>query len=251
MKKLLLALLILAWPGPARAADVVAWNETAASAGFAAGLDNQFGCVDPLHESRIFAMMHVAIHDALNAIERRFQPYAFDGQAPTGASPEAAVAAAARDVLVALFPELPSELGLTPAAAVAFVEAAYTEALAAIPNTTAKTQGILIGQAAAAAVLDLRAADGANTPPFLDFTYVPGPDPGDFQFIPGYPPFAAFTGWGNVIPFVLASSSQYLPKAPYALGSKKYAADFNEVKSLGDASARRAPPNKPRSPCSG
>ena len=237
MKKLLLALLILAWPGPAGAADVIDWNETAAGAGFAGGLDNEFGCVDALHESRIFAMMHVAIHDALNAIERRFQPYAFDGQAPAGASPEAAVAAAARDVLVALFPELPSELGLTPAAAVAFVEAAYTVALAAIPNTTAKAQGILIGQAAAAAVLDLRAADGANTPPFLDFTYVPGPDPGDFQFIPGYPPFAAFTGWGNVTPFVLASSSQYLPKAPYALSSKKYAADFNEVKSLGAASS--------------
>ena len=243
VKKLLLALLILAWPGLARADAVIDWNETAARAGFAAGLDNEFGCVDPLHESRMFAMMHVAIHDALNAIDRRYQPYAFDGQAPAGTSPEAAVAAAAHDVLVALFPELPSELGLTPEAAVDLVEAAYVAALAAIPDGAAKAQGILIGQAAAAAILNLRDADGANTPPFLDFTYVPGPDPGDFQFIPGYdPPFAAFTRWGKVTPFVLTSSSQYRPKAPYDVSSKKYAADFNEVKSLGgvDSTMRTA-----------
>jgi hypothetical protein len=197
MKKLLLVLLVLAWPGLARANAVIDWNETAASAGFAGGLDNEFGCVDALHESRIFAMMHVAIHDALNAIDRRYQPYAFDGQAPAGASPEAAVAAAAHDVLVALFPELPSELGLTPAAAVDLVEAAYAAALAAIPDTPAKAQGILIGQAAAAAILDLRDADGANTPPFLDFRYVPGPNPGDFQFIPGYPPVRRFYRMGE------------------------------------------------------
>jgi hypothetical protein len=241
MKRLLLALLVLGSPGLARADAVIDWNVTAASAGFAAGLDNEFGCVDPLHESRIFAVMHVAIHDALNAIHRRSQPYAFDGQAPEGTSPEAAVAAAARDVLVALFPQLPGELGLTPEAAVDLVEAAYAAALVAIPDGAAKDQGILIGQAAAAAILDLRDGDGANTPPFLDFTYVPGPNPGDFQFIPGLP-FAAFPNWGKVTPFVLTSSSQYRPKAPYAVSSKKYAADFNEVKSLGavDSTTRTA-----------
>ena len=243
MKKTLplLVLLVLGSPGPAAADAVIAWNTTAASAAFAAGLDNSAGCVDPLHESRIFAMMHVAVHDALNAIDRRSQPYAFDAQAPAGAAPDAAVAAAARDVLVALFPQLPGELGLTPDAAVDFVEAAYAAALAAIPDTPAKTQGILIGQAAAAAILDLRDSDGANTPPFLDFAYVPGPNPGDFQFIPGLP-FAAFPNWGKVTPFVLTSSSQYRPKAPYAVTSKKYAADFNEVKSLGavDSTTRTA-----------
>ena len=95
MKRLLVLLLVLSWPGLARADAVLDWNETAASAAFAAGLDNLTdGCVDALHESRIFAMMHAAIHDALNAIERRFRPYALDAQAPAG-SPEAAVAAAA------------------------------------------------------------------------------------------------------------------------------------------------------------
>jgi hypothetical protein len=233
VKKLLLALFLVSSPALARADAVIDWNATAASAGFAAGLDNEFGCVDPLHESRIFAMMHVAIHDALNAIDRRSQPYAFDGQAPAGTSPEAAVAAAAHDVLVAVFPQLPAaELGLTPAAAVALVEAAYVAALGAIPDGPAKAQGVLIGQAAAAAILDLRTGDKADTLPFLDFGYDPGSDPGDFQFIPGLP-FAAATFWGRVTPFVLNSSSRYQPKAPYALRSKKYAADFNEVKSLG------------------
>ena len=240
MKELLVLLLVLCWPGLARADAVLDWNATAFSAAFAAGLDNSDGCVDPLHESRIFAMMHAAIHDALNAIERRFQPYALDAQAPAGASTEAAVAAAAHDVLLAVFPQLPSELGLTPAAATDLVEKAYVVALAAIPDTPAKAQGILIGQAAAAAILVLRDGDGSDAP-FLDSNYVPGPNPGDFQFIPGLP-FAAAPGWGKVIPFVLTSSSQHRPKAPYALNGKKYAADFNEVKSLGavDSTTRTA-----------
>src|SRR5438093_5960264 len=88
MKELLVLLLVLCWPGLARADAVLDWNATAFSAAFAAGLDNSDGCVDPLHESRIFAMMHAAIHDALNAIERRFQPYALGAQAPAGTSPE-------------------------------------------------------------------------------------------------------------------------------------------------------------------
>jgi hypothetical protein len=233
MKKVLVLLLILGSAWVARADAVLDWNETAANAGFAAGLDNPTeGCVDPLHESRIFAMMHAAVHDALNAIERRSQPYALTSYAPAGASPEAAVAAAAHDVLLVVFPQLPSNLGLTPAAATDLVEAAYASALAAIPDSPAKVQGILIGQAAAAAILRLRDADGSDVP-FLDFDYVPGPNPGDFQLIPGLP-FAAAPEWGKVTPFVLTSSSQYRPKAPYALTSKKYAADFNEVKNLGE-----------------
>jgi len=231
VKKLLLFALILCWPGHARADAVLQWNDIALRAAFAAGLDNSAGCVDPLHESRMMAMMHVAVHDALNAIERRSKPYAFDAHAPAGTSPDAAVAAAARGVLVATFPQLPPEIGLTPDAAVAMVEAEYASALAAIPAGPAKAEGILIGQSAAATVVKLRSGDGAAAP-FLDFDYVPGPEPGDFQFIPGAP-FAAATGWGDVTPFVLRSSSQYRPKRPYDLESKKYAADFNEVKSLG------------------
>jgi hypothetical protein len=224
--------LLLSFPGRANADPVIEWNATALTSAFAAGLDNlMFGCNDALHESRMMAMMHVAIHDALNAIERRYEPYAFDGHAP-GASPDAAVAAAAHDVLVATYPRMPGEIGLTPNAAISVVEAAYATALAAIPNGSAKTQGILIGRAAAAAIVALRAHDNAELP-FIVEGYVPGPNPGDFQFIPGFGSVVAAPYWGQVTPFVLRSSSQYQPKAPYAVSSKKYAADFNEVKSLG------------------
>ena len=78
----------------------------------------------------------------------------------------------------------------------------------------------------------LRAHDNAELPFIVD-SYVPGSNPGDFQFIPGFGPVVAAPYWGQVTPFVLRSSSQYQPKAPYEVSSKKYAADFNEVKSLG------------------
>ena len=96
----------------------------------------------------------------------------------------------------------------------------------------AKVRGVALGEAAAAAILALRSHDGSDTT-FLDFNYVPGPDPGDFQFIPGYPLFAGAPGWGRVTPFVLRSSTHHRPRPPYDLPSGKYAADFNEVKSLG------------------
>ena len=118
---------------------VTVWN---ANAGVAATAACIAPLANPLHESRIYAMMHVAIHDALNAIDRRSRPYAFDVQAEAGASPDAAVAAAARDVLVALIAQLPLEL-LTQAcidAGVASAEAAYTAALAAIPDNEAKSR---------------------------------------------------------------------------------------------------------------
>ena len=141
---------------------------------------------DPFHESRLYAMMHIAIHDALNAIDRRSRPYTFDRQAEPGASPEAAVAAAARDVLVPLLGQLPLELVSQSCidAGVASVEADYTAALAALPNDPAKAQGIAVGQAAAAAILALRAADGA-VGPFLNFNCPQDTDPGEYQCTPG------------------------------------------------------------------
>ena len=103
---------------------VTLWN---ANAGVAATAACLAPLNNPLHESRIYAMMHVAIHDALNAIDRRSHPYALDVQADAGASPDAAVAAAARDVLVPLIAQLPLELHTQACidAGVASVEAAY------------------------------------------------------------------------------------------------------------------------------
>ena len=108
--------------------------------------------------------MHIAIHDALNAVDRRYKPYTFDKKAAPGASPDAAVAAAGHDVLVALIKQLPLELVKQTCidGGVASVETAYTAALAAIPDAPAKNQGIAVGQAAAASILALRANDNAR-----------------------------------------------------------------------------------------
>jgi PAP2 superfamily len=210
--------------------DVVsAWNANAGKAAIAACIspvDN------PLHESRMYAMTHVAIHDALNAIDRRSRPYALDTRARRGASPEAAVAAAAHDVLVPLLAEIPApfppECG---AAGVTSVEGDYATALAAIPDGPAKARGIEVGEAAAAAILALRAADGSDTP-LLDFAYPQGTEPGEYRFTPDRP-FAFAPGWDGVTPFVLKHSSQFRPGPPYKVTSRKYMADFAEVKQLG------------------
>jgi hypothetical protein len=222
--------LAVALPASLYADAVTAWN---ANAGVAATAACLAPLNNPLHESRIYAMMHVAIHDALNAIDRRSRPYAFDAQAQAGASSDAAVAAAARDVLVALIAQLPLELHTQACidAGVASVEAAYTAALGAIPNDQGTVLGIQVGRAAAAAILDLRAEDGA-VGPFLNFACPQDTDPGEYQCTPGTP-FIAFEVWENVTPFVLRHSSQFRPGPPYAVARKKYTADFNEVKSLG------------------
>lgn len=209
---------------------VTVWNANAGEAAQAACISPDG---DPFHESRMYAMMHIAIHDALNAIDRHSRPYVFDIHAPSTASTAAAVAAAARDVLVPLIGQLPLELVPQACidAGVASVEADYTAALAAIPNDQAKVQGIAVGHAAAAVILALRVADGA-VGPFLNSACPQDTKPGEYQCTPGTP-FIAFEVWENVTPFVLKDRSQFRPGPPYAVTTKKYTADFNEVKSLG------------------
>lgn len=196
----------------ASADEVIKWNETATVAGTV---------TNPIQQSRIFAMTHAAIHDALNAINRRYHPYALDIRVTSEASPEAAVAAAAHAVLV---DQLPSQ--------VTALNDAYSASLALIPDGPAKNTGVAVGEAAAAVMLALRIADGAAE---AQFTYTPGTNPGDYQITPpnDNPPFVLLPGWGEVTPFALEDSSQFRPGPPYDLTSKKYAADFNEVKSLG------------------
>jgi hypothetical protein len=212
-----------------RANAVITWNANAGAAALAA-------CIaptnDPLHESHLYATMHVAIHDALNAIDRRSRPYAFKTRARRGTSPDAAVASAARNVLVPLIRQIPAPFSQACVdAGVASVETSYATALAAIRAGSAKTRGIELGQAAAAAILALRADDGSDTP-LIVTDYVQGTAPGAWRFTPGAP-FAFGPGWGDVTPFVLKDSSQFRPGPPNALTSDKYTQEFNEVKRLG------------------
>jgi len=195
---------------------------------------------DPLHESRLYAMVHIAVNDALNAIQRRDRPYALDIGTFPGASPEAAVATAAHDVLVPVLQELPDAFAAGIAPAVQEVDDAYTAALGAIPAGRAKTQGVEIGKAAAAVIVAARSDDGADTK-FFDDTKPKSNAPGAFQFVDGAP-FQVAPGWANLTPFVMTKPSQFRPPPPYALTSKKYAADFNELKEFGrlGPSARNA-----------
>lgn len=156
----------------------------------AAGMAAIKACLAPLgppfQESRAYAMMHLAIHDALNAIDRRYQPYAYDTKAEPGTSPDAAVAAAAYYVLGPTFQALPADIlhgdGCSKENGNAVAEAAYILALAMVPEGPAKKQGIALGKAAAAATLAKRANDHVDDGgPWINTTCPPAGAPGTYQ----------------------------------------------------------------------
>src|SRR5262249_18436787 len=171
------------------------------------------------------AMAHLAMHDALNAIDRRYEPYAYDVVAPRGASPEAAVAAAAHGVLIVRIPNQKTLL-----------DAELAAALPALPPGRAKTDGVATGRAAAAAILARRADDGSD----VVRHYKPGAGLGVWRPTP--PAFAQPIGvsFGKVKPFTMTGGERFeLPRPAYFnLRSAEYAADYNEVKSLGGADSK-------------
>lgn len=208
---------------------VASWNATAGAAAIAACLAPTD---DPLHESRLYAMTHLAIHDALNAIHARFQPYTAGGAPAPGASPEAAVAAAARDVMVPVLTAIPAPFPPScGASGVAVVEAAYEDAIQAVPAGPSREAGVAVGQQAAARILALRADDGSLTP-LVDSAYPQGTAPGQYRFTPGND-FAFAPGWGAVTPFVERRWPDLRTNRPYDVGSRRYAADVAEVQRLG------------------
>ena len=212
---------------------VTLWNANAATAAMKACI-TPTGDGDPFHESRLYAIMHIAIHDAMNAIDRKYQPHTYDTKADSGASPDAAVAAAAHDVLVPLIGQLPPYLVKQECidAGVASANAAYTAALANIPDNPAKQQGITVGQASAAAILKARANDHGNDGPFVNKDCPKGAEPGKYQCTPGTP-FVVFEKWEFVTPFVLQDTAQFRPGPPYAVASAEFKKDLEEVKTLG------------------
>ena len=216
-------------PGSARADAVLLWNENASKAATAACLHISG---NGLVEARMYAMVQAAVHDAINAIDRRSRPYAFTTRGSSSASVDAAIAAAARDALVSVIGTLP-ESPECRAAGIALTNDLYTAALALVPDGQPKLDGVAVGQAAAAAIIALRANDGSEQP-MTDFDYPQGTEPGEWRFTPDFPfPFAFGTTWGEVTPFVLHRSKQFMPPPPYRLKSARYAADYDEVKRLG------------------
>jgi hypothetical protein len=217
--------LAFALPVPLYADAVTVWNINANKAVNATCIGPSG---NPLYESRLYAMAHIAIHDAVNAIERRSRPYAYDAQTSPSASFDAAVAAAAHDVLADVISRLPADcIGTGPAT----VEADYTAALAAIAPGPSRDAGVDIGRAAARAILLLRRNDGSDQP-IVDPDFPQGTEPGEYRFTPDVP-FAFGPEWGRVTPFVLQHASQFRPDPPYDVRSRKYAADVLEVQALG------------------
>jgi len=197
---------------------------------------------NPFHESRAYAMANLAIHDALNAIERKYQPYAYDKKSEPGTSANAAVASAAYHVLGPTAAKLPAEVLPDPNClgnAKAVIDGYYAAALAVIPADTpeqkaAKENGIALGKAAADAVLAKRANDKADTGgPYINKTCPPATTtPGKYQCTPGFP-FVAFERWESVTPFVLKDHAEFRSAPHYKLDGPEFKKDLEEVKTLG------------------
>src|SRR5712691_7660494 len=216
----------------ARADEVTDWNAIAMDV-LALGGQN------PVVMTRGLAMAHLAVHDALNAIDRRYEPYLYDARAEPGAAPGAAVAAAMHDALVGAL----TGFG-TPEQQAKGKERAFAAALTMIPEGRARRDGIAVGQAAAAAMLTLRKADGAT----VQVAYTPGTQPGQWRPhpnpVPANPPIADTTlalgnlpamlpQWGQMLPFTMRAPWQFRLRPPPALTSETYTRDYNEVKRLG------------------
>jgi membrane-associated phospholipid phosphatase len=189
---------------------VIEWNQLALHAVGQAKLS-------PVFVSRDLAITQAAVYDAVNAIDKSFEPYYAQVAASSGASLEAAAAQAGHDTLAALFP-----------AQAATFDAALAADLAGIPPGRAR-QGVAVGREVARQILEWRSTDGSTA----TVPYTPGTDPGDWQptppaFLPALAP-----QWPNVTPFALSAGSQFRPAPPPALDSAEYAAAFNEVKDLG------------------
>ena len=195
--------------------EVTSWNQMLFRAGLVGG-------TSPLVMTRVAAIVEAAVFDAVNGIDRRYTPIHVPPAAPAGASRDAAAAQAAYATLVQLYPAQKSVLDAR--LAVSLTSIGTRESSAAIANGTAW------GQSVADAILAWRSTDGFTPPPppFLGGVGVGVWRPTPPAFAPGAgPQFAYMTPW------VISSPGQFRPAGPPALTSARYAADFNETKTMG------------------
>lgn len=210
----LVACASLSWTAPAFADAATHWNEIAA-ASVATGRPGPIGQMD-------LALVALAAHDAVQAIEGRFEPYYAEVPGASG-SPSAAVAAATRDVLVGFYPTQQAAL-----------DVAYFNYLA--DNGLNGDPGLAVGSAVAARIMPLRRLN----PNPLPAPYVGSDAIGQWRptesFLPGAPPTLSpmVSPWmGAFEPFALTGPARFRAPAPPALTSARYTADYNEVKALG------------------
>ncbi len=168
----------------------------------------------PYMAQRFMGMVHAAMFDAVNSIERRYRRYLVQLPATPATSKEAAAAAAAAAVLATIDAKTADEM-----------KGALATYLAAIPDGAAKSDGVKLGEAVAAKVLEARANDGSDAPD----DYRPRTTPG--VYVPTAITLASF--WPNVKPFAMAKGSQFRPGPPISLESTEWATDYNELKDYG------------------
>ena len=219
-------------------AAVEKWNDNIEEFG-------RLAAVPPPVEARMSTMANVTVHDILNAVDHRFEQYAYRGTVRRPLSVEAAIATGTYDVL--------SEVGkgLPTTAALEFITGAYNDYLAELGDCDEITRGKQLGHDAAAAMLALRANDGSAPPWVLPFTSTG--EPGKYRPTPG--PATALTGpqalatWGTTVkPWALSSASQFRAPPMYgaatvtdAVKTPLYLADYAEVKRLGGMVSERTP----------
>jgi hypothetical protein len=205
----------------AKADAVLDWNLIAVNTAIANGQS-------PFAQARYAAIVQLAVFEAVNAITGDYRPYLGSIVAPHGASADAAAIQAAYRVLSTYFPASASTLSTSRG-----------NSLASIPDGQAKDDGIATGDAAALAMIALRANDGSSPAQFK----IPGPAvPGDYQATPSCPivngiKVGTFFQWQYVTPFGIPTASEFLLGPPPALDSNQYAKTYNEVKTVGSASA--------------
>ena len=206
--------------GPAPAAPgsaVTYWDLAATDAATAAAFPPPDGHV-------LMAYVSIAVYDAAMAVHETHEPFAVDEDAPAGTSPEAAVAAAARAVLLH---HLPAD----PPAAHALVEARYEAFLATVPDGPAEDDGVALGARVAAALIALRQGDGYRVS--VPYTAPVPPVAGVWIPTATTPPLGTFLA--GMTPFALRSADQLRPVGPPALTSHAYAVEVAEVQAVGGA----------------
>jgi len=209
----LLALVLLSALASTSRADVIMdWNARADS------IATDKRLLPPVH-GRVLAIMHVAMFEAVNAIERRYVPYRLNLVADRKTSGEVAAAVAGRDVLVNLYPDQKSGL-----------DALLADTLNRVEEGPAKERGIILGRKAAADILELRSADGGD----VSESYRPVAQPGVYvpTTLPAASTVSGFTPW------VMSSAAQFRPGGPPALTSDTWTRDLNEIREIGGLNSK-------------
>jgi hypothetical protein len=197
-------------------------------------MSEQTPAVNPVLQSRFAAITQVAVYEAVNAIEKDYDPYLGSVDAPRGASAEAAAIAAAHAVLKYYFQDPVTAKTLDDARAAS---------LAGIPDGIRKQDGIAVGEAAAAAMIALRSDDGSAP---LEFYLPPTPaNAGEWLLTPGCPAAGGILlNWPNLRPFAIVSTDQFRAAPPPALTSRRYTRDYLEVLRVGGKDSSYRPQDR-------